>query len=230
MKQARVFPTVILLLLVAVTLFICMVVMITEVGAQGEYPLSDGVCGPVPTETVTTLRSFVARTAPQTQAPGSGGEIPRGTSFPVGTVVCDEGVTFISVQWDGQQRWLPSAWPTFGPVWRSVQPTPTFPVIIVPVPTAVATGACTPFLSPGLMVGGYGEVLTTSVNLRETPGGSRRGVLRNGDQFRVVEGPIPSEYLGICFFWWQVQTPQGDLGWVAEGSRWRLIGSSTAAG
>nr|MBP9700719.1 SH3 domain-containing protein [Candidatus Woesebacteria bacterium] len=112
-----------------------------------------------------------------------------------------------------------------------VQPTPSpSPIVASPATTPVAGEVCHPILTPGLAVGGYGEVLTSGVNLRETPGGARRGVLRNGQQFRVVGGPTPIEYLGICFHWWQIQTTSGDVGWIAEGSRWRLVGPSTAAG
>ncbi|MBP9700438.1 hypothetical protein KBD71_04130, partial [Candidatus Woesebacteria bacterium] len=97
------FEFIIVLIITAITAAVLLVFIVSEADAQGEYPLADGVCGPVPTGTVVTVQSFVARTGPMTQAPGSGSSVPAGRSFPVYQIVCDEGVTFVAVNWDGQQ-------------------------------------------------------------------------------------------------------------------------------
>ncbi len=180
-------------------------VIVEEVGAQGEYPLADGVCGPIPTGTIITLRSFVARTAPFTQASGSGAEIPEGTSFVVGALICDEGVSFLAVQWDGQQRWLPHFWRSGGSVWGAVVPPTPAPIQIQPG----LVGFSAPPADQNWI-----QILTPRLRIRQCPALSCPVVARAAWQAYLIQ--LQGEAISADGFTWiLVSWGPGLQGWTA---------------
>lgn len=88
------------------------------------------------------------------------------------------------------------------------------------IPYSTRAEACETDLSPRLIVGERGRVLSgTAVNIRPEPGThlARIAVAAPGVAFDVVAGPVCAD----GFNWWQIIYHDGDesvSGWIAEGS------------
>jgi hypothetical protein len=56
--------------------------------------------------------------------------------------------------------------------------------------------------------------------MREAPGISSRLIRSNitGTQLAIIGGPVCEPYQDGAYLWWQVQRPDGESGWSAEGS------------
>jgi hypothetical protein len=93
------------------------------------------------------------------------------------------------------------------------------PAILVPGPRVEAQGdSCSYAPDPRLTVGGSARVVVTSENrlrIRSEAGlsGTQVAALVNGDTVDILDGPVCAD----GYYWWQVATNEGVIGWAAEG-------------
>ena len=106
-----------------------------------------------------------------------------------------------------------TATPTAAPT-LTVTPLPTLTSTASPTPTSVPTPSATPV--PVIMVGGQAKVTETGgarLRLRSLPGlaGETLAMLEDDTVLAVLAGPEPAD----GYQWWQVQTADSRIGWVA---------------
>lgn len=63
-------------------------------------------------------------------------------------------------------------------------------------------------------------IVRTNLNLRASPGMDQEIMLVHlpGIRLEIIGGPFCIPYLDGAYRWWQVQRPDGQIGWSAEGS------------
>ncbi len=105
--------------------------------------------------------------------------------------------------------------PTEGsaPAEESAQTEPT------PVETATASVKCSLAMPARLTSGGSATILRY-LYLRSTPGigNSVIQTMKPGEQVEVLGSPTCLPYGEGAYLWWQVKLPDGNVGWLAEGS------------
>lgn len=86
-------------------------------------------------------------------------------------------------------------------------------------PAATPTAACTAPALARLTVGKTAEINST-LNLRSEPAIGENIIAVNlpGTLLKVLQGPVCVPYGNSAYLWWQVETPDGKVGWSAEGS------------
>lgn len=179
------------------------------IGSASVAFAKDDVCGPqAPTGgSVTVLVTGTAKTVPsKNSAFGLGKDIPAGTNLPFSEVACDGGVTFLKVNWDDKELWLPNTWPTFGTVWGTVATTPT-------TTTGSTRSRCTNYSTA---VAGKPSVAVSvgCLNIRSGAGMSNAviGKASRGSRFEWV-----STDSDIGWGWYQVRLALNTIGWVSFG-------------
>lgn len=98
--------------------------------------------------------------------------------------------------------------------------TPAVEVTTTPLAGAPATMACETALSRSRLRTGANATILRRLNFRSSPGIRDNWLLTNipGTQVEVVGGPECVPYWNGAYLWWQVQLPDGRVGWSAEGS------------
>jgi len=79
---------------------------------------------------------------------------------------------------------------------------------------------CAKLAPPQLQVG-MKAIIQRRLNFRSSPGIKNNWILTNtpGTQVEVVGGPTCTRYEdGIAYLWWQIELPNGQVGWSAEAS------------
>lgn len=95
-------------------------------------------------------------------------------------------------------------------------------------PAATETPSATPIqissdcplaLPTRLEIGDTARV-TSNLNMREAPAITSRLIRSNitGTQLTIVGGPVCEPYQDGAYLWWQLQRPDGESGWSAEGA------------
>lgn len=145
---------------------------------------------PEPTATVPTLAPTSTATAPPTPASAPAPTAAAGTLIPPAA---------------------PTAIPTLAPTATrapTLAPTAT--------PTLPPAGCSAP--APARLTVGKTARVTSNLNLRREPVISDNIVMVNpvGAVLKVLQGPQCVEYQGSAYLWWQVESPDGTVGWSAE--------------
>lgn len=98
--------------------------------------------------------------------------------------------------------------------------TPAVEVTTTPLAGAPATTTCETVLSRSRLRAGANATILRRLNFRSSPGIRDNWLLTNipGTQVEVVGGPECVPYWNGAYLWWQVQLPDGRVGWSAEGS------------
>lgn len=97
-------------------------------------------------------------------------------------------------------------------------------VLYIPRTGELIAPVCTLVSNPPLQVGDQGRVCLATgpdLGLRDAAGGSRvLARLKNGTRFTVRGGPTCAyySYAKTAYFWWQVETADGQRGWLVDGS------------
>lgn len=94
----------------------------------------------------------------------------------------------------------------------------SLPTPIVEIPTG--TAACEAVSRSQLQVG-MKAVIQRHLNFRSSPGLFDNWILTNnpGTPVEIVDGPACTRYQnGGAYLWWQIQLPNGLVGWSAEAS------------
>ena len=96
--------------------------------------------------------------------------------------------------------------------------------LYIPLPAELATPAdCALVSNPPLQVGDHGVICLANgsdLGLRDGAGsGGAITRLKNGTAFKVVGGPECAyySYANRTYFWWQVETTDGQNGWLVDG-------------
>jgi hypothetical protein len=103
--------------------------------------------------------------------------------------------------------------PTATPSPSSPTPTPTATPIATPTPIPTITPTPTP--SNKFHIGSTVSVGTT-VNVRQTPGGTLLGIQPAGKTGTVIGGPIAQLFSGINVNWWDIVFVAAPNGWTGE--------------
>ncbi len=97
--------------------------------------------------------------------------------------------------------------------------------LYIPQPAELASlTSCQPVADPPLQMGDQGKICLakgSDLGLRDGAGDSRTITrLQNGTLFTVVGGPECAyySYAKRAYFWWQVETSNGQSGWLVDGS------------
>jgi LysM repeat protein len=100
--------------------------------------------------------------------------------------------------------------------------------LYIPRPDQLTTSAtpmlrCTLVSDPPLQVGDRGRICLAKgadLGMRTSAGGGQVLTrLKNGTQFTVIGGPECAyySYAQTAYYWWQVETPAGQRGWLVDG-------------
>jgi hypothetical protein len=83
----------------------------------------------------------------------------------------------------------------------------------------VESGACEPVARAQLRVE-RPATITRYLNFRSSPGIANNLILTNapGTQVEIMDGPACTRYEGGSHLWWQIELPDGRIGWSAEAS------------
>jgi hypothetical protein len=103
--------------------------------------------------------------------------------------------------------------------------TPTITATTTLTPTAtVIHDICSLALESRLAVGHAARV-RTNLNFRVAPGLDQEILLVHltGVRLEIIGGPVCTPYENGAYMWWQVQRPDGNAGWSAEGSARRFF-------
>lgn len=67
---------------------------------------------------------------------------------------------------------------------------------------------------------GTNATIVRRLNFRSSPGIQDNWLRTNnpGTAVKIVDGPVCLPYASGAYVWWQVQLPDGQVGWSAEGS------------
>ncbi len=135
------------------------------------------------------------------------------------TRVAPDGHVILARLWAPQAHpvVLPTPTPTPLPVPNLIPtPTATATPTPTPMPTPTVTPTATPTPVPTLGPGAKARVDAQTLNVRARPstGAKRVGVLLQGQQVSVLEGPQKAN----GYRWWRVASKNGITGWVAEGT------------
>ena len=89
-----------------------------------------------------------------------------------------------------------------------------------PAPTPIQISSDCPLALPTRLQLGDTARVTSNLNMREAPAITSKLIRSNitGTQLAIIDGPVCEPYQDGAYLWWQVQRPDGESGWSAEGS------------